>query len=142
MSIHKTIDKVLELDAKGLAASYIKTHVDITQAEVQTILKAKRFCQTQPLPKCCSKEDFIAWMEAIPGFKHAGIRFCQDCTPSYQRKHMERGTCSHPETTFGWMPLEDGGYELYGVNRVQNAYARIKPLTSEEYWDDELPMFK
>jgi len=137
------IEKVLDLASQGWDAHRIKSEVDLTLSEVQTVIKAERFARTQPNPTCCSRLQFIAWLDAIPDFKHAGIRFCHDCTPEFKRKSLKAGKCNHREVVFGWRRISDGeGYELVGVPPNTLMVNSIKPLTAQEYWAKEIPMFK
>lgn len=55
------------------------------------------------IPGCTNREEFVYWRMAVTREPIAAPhRFCRDCLPVFKLNAMIAGTCSHPETIFGW----------------------------------------
>lgn len=45
----------------------------------------------------CAHPAVIHWWEEMNA---AGVPFCTDCLPEFQRESLRLGTCNHPEVAF------------------------------------------
>lgn len=53
------------------------------------------------VPRCATQEQFQEWRKAAAFYKPPyNIWFCQDCTPSFQRYNLKKGTCDHEYVQF------------------------------------------
>jgi hypothetical protein len=76
-----------------------------------------------PTPKCCTKEQYVLWIDAARQYRPAPkVGFCEDCTAQYQAEMIEQNRC---ENVHVWFTTDEDGFE-HGTTRfrgVENADA-------------------
>lgn len=71
------------------------------------VIKVVKF--SKPVPRCATEKQYRLWREEARRLKPApDAKFCEDCTPSYQREMLIKGRCENPEIRFfvdieGWV---------------------------------------
>jgi hypothetical protein len=99
------------------------------------------------VPRCTTHAQFAEWRKAAAFYKPPfNIWFCQDCTPSFQRKNIKQGTCDHEYVQFytkngeieGFIPTSQYDKHNKRLEDLKNDPSRLFITASKEasYYDD------